>query len=198
MKIGFQIAGIIAALCAGVVFLYSCNNPFSTREPDPRNPGSTGAAIKPPNSPENVIDNLKASFEGLSIQDYLDVFNEDFQFNPDSEDSLEYEQDFVYGWNYENEMEFAQNFLQRNNFKPDIEGSPVEIFASYSYKPGQDMYQYNYKIFINLSEKTETYEGYSWLFLREDTEGKWSVYRWVDFRLRKSSLSWGVLRAQHI
>ena len=203
MKRNLSILFVSCVMLLLLLQLNSCNNPFSTREPD--KPGSEGAAIKPPKSPENVLDNLSASFEGLSIQDYLDVFSEDFEFNPDSEDSLEYEEIFVNGWNYERETEFAQNFLQRKNFKQDIESSPIDISPLYEYKPGQDMYEYDYHMFILESDSTVTnyyikleIEGRAWLYLREDTEGRWAIYKWVDFRLHPHSKSWGVLRAQNI
>ena len=182
--------------------LNSCNNPFTTR--DPEKPGSEGAAIKPPKSPENVLDNLEASFEGLSIQDYLDIFSEAFAFHPDSGDSTLFEEDFRYGWKYDKEELFANNFLQRNNFKEDIEGSPIDLSVKYEYKPGQDMYEYQYHMFILQADTTDTIynrieiEGLAWLFLSEDTEGKWSIYKWVDFRLRSDSFTWGILRALNI
>jgi len=184
------------ALLILLILFVSCNNPFNTREP--QNPGTEGVAIKPSNSPENVLYNLKASFEGLSIQDYLDVFSEDFVFHPDPDDSVGYEEDFKNGWDFERETEFANNFLQRQNFKSDIEGSPIELTPFYDYKAGQDMYDYTYDMFIVKKDTTVTVEGRAWLYLREDTEGKWSIYRWVDFRYRLNSMTWGVLRAKNI
>ena len=59
-------------------------------------------------------------------------------------------------------------------------------------------------MFILQADTTETInnrievEGMAWLFLNKDTEGKWSIFKWVDFRLRSDSLTWGVLRAQNI
>ena len=187
-------------LLALLFLINSCNNPFSTREPE--NTGGEGVAIKPSKSPENVLYNLEASFEGLSIQDYLNVFSEDFTFHPDLADSSEYEEDFRNGWNYEKEEIFANNFLQRRNFNEDIEGSPIDIFANYEYKPGQDMYEYEYTMFIIEGDSTKKVsreiEGWAWLYFRENNEGKWSIYQWVDFRKGVNSVTWGVLRAKNI
>ena len=183
-----------------VLICNSCNNPFSTREP--QKPGAEGAAIKPANSPENVLYNLEASFEGLSIQDYIDVFSEDFVFNPDPEDSLKYQEDFINGWDLEREKEFANNFLQRQNFTTHIEGNP--IFLDASIVPGQDLYEYRYNMFIVKADSTETgfysieIEGEAWLYFREDIEGTWTIYKWIDYRLQKNSVTWGALRAQNI
>ena len=185
-----------------LILINSCNNPFSSRKPD--DPGSEGAAIKPANSQDNVLYNLEASFEGLSIQDYLDVFSDDFVFNPDPEDSLKYEEDFINGWDLERETEFANNFLLRQNFTFDVEGVPIFLSPTYEYKPGQDMYELKYQMFIFKAGLTETdyerieIEGYAWLYFHEDNEGKWSIYKWVDYRLTSNSITWGALRAQYI
>ena len=183
-----------------VLLIGSCNNPFSTREPEKNT--SEGAAIKSPKSPENVLYNLEAAFEGLSIQDYLDVFSDDFVFHPDPEDSLEYEQEFGNGWDYEKETMFANNFLQKKNFAVGIEDSPIDIFANYEFKPGLNMYEYRYNMFIiegdSLRKDTQEIEGKAWLYLREDSEGKWAIYQWIDYRIRPSSITWGGLRAGNI
>ena len=200
MKKTFSIFFFSNIIMALVLIITYCNNPFSTREP--QKPGSEGAAIKPANSPENVLYNLEASFEGLSIQDYIDVFSDDFVFNPDPEDSLKYQEDFINGWNLEKEKEFANNFLQRQNFTSHIEGNPIYLDASI--EPGQDKYEYRYNMFILKADSTETdfykieIEGEAWLYFREDSEGNWSVYQWIDYRLHKNSVTWGALRAQNI
>ena len=179
----------------------TCNNPFATREPE--RPGTGGAAIKPANSPENVLYNLEAAFESLSIQDYLDVFTADFALHPDPEDSLAYEQEFASGWGIDRETTFANNFLLRQNFVT-VDGSPIEITSSYEFKPGGGYYEYHYQMFVPLADvlgegfETIEVEGYAFLFLREDGDGNWAVYDWLDHRIAASSITWSVLRAQHI
>ena len=192
----------IAAVIAGLMFtLSSCNNPFSTR--DPEDPGSEGAAIKPPNSPENVLYNLEASFEGLSILDYMSVFSEDFKFNPDPEDSLLYQEDFRNGWDYDKEDEFANNYLQRVNFTDHLEGKPI-FLDTISIVPGVDLYEFTYNMLIfeadstgGVSNRIEI-EGEAWLYFREDSEGKWYIHQWIDHRINSNSMTWGALRAQNI
>ncbi|MFC1511933.1 hypothetical protein ACFL5H_01910 [Candidatus Latescibacterota bacterium] len=184
-----------------VLAIFACNNPFQTRESE--KPGAGGVAIKPANTPENVLYNLEAAFENLSIQDYLDVFTDDFAFHPDPDDSLLYEQEFIGGWDVEKETMFANNFLLRQNFV-EVDGNPIELNASYEYMPGQEYYEYHYHMFIPLlaitggGYGTIEIEGYAFLYLREDDEGNWSVYGWEDHRLVSHSLTWGALRAQHI
>ncbi|MHB9029846.1 MAG: hypothetical protein ACYC9O_13850, partial [Candidatus Latescibacterota bacterium] len=74
----------------------ACNNPFSTRTPE--EPPAGGAIILPATSPEKVLHTLEESVKAGSIQDYLDVFSDDFAFAPDPGDSLANEQYFQSRW----------------------------------------------------------------------------------------------------
>jgi len=196
----------------------SCNNPFSTREAQKPDEIS-GVAIKPANSPENVLYNLKASFESMSIQDYLDVFTGDFVFNPDPDDSVLFVEDFRDGWGIEKERTYAENFLQR---KVTAE---LEFFTHmYEYKAGDDKYDYRYSIKVTAAadsavtgtasgkgtgivgntsgKEDDTYyvKGHAWLYLREDGEGKWRIYKWVELAnmIEGAFITWGVLRRSNI
>lgn len=192
--------GIACAIVIVAVICAACENPFATRDPEP--PATGGAAIRPATTPENVLANLEVSFESLSIQDYLDVFSDDFSFHPDPEDSLAYEQEFTSGWDLDRERIFANNLLIGQNFIP-VDGNPIEVTASYEYKPGPDMYEYHYQMFLPLVDQSEDgfrtieIEGYAFLYFSEDTEGNWTILAWEDHRLTARSQTWGVLRAQH-
>ena len=184
---------------SGLLIFYfialSCNNPFQTRIPEKPPPG--GAAIKPANSAENVLYNMRIAFDSLSIQDYLDAFSEDFIFIPDPEDSIEYENDFRTVWNKDRETEYATNLF--THVRSDSLGKrSVSIpISNYEYKPGEDMYEYNYVIELK-DAVTDTLRGRAWLYLKEYPDGKWYIYQWVDHRVQIYTNTWGVLRASYI
>ena len=191
----------VILITAAVSLIVSCNNPFSTRNPEAPDEIS-GAAIKPANSPENVIFNLRASFESFSIQDYKDVFSEDFTFNPDPDDSLLYEVVFRNGWGIEEEKIYVENYLQKANF------SEIEFLThSYEYRAGEDMFDYKYSILVfGVVDSTgaapatvsrQEIKGHAWLYLREDDEGRWRIYKWVEVAnmIEDAFITWGVLRA---
>ncbi|MBN1293261.1 MAG: hypothetical protein JXB48_15590 [Candidatus Latescibacteria bacterium] len=178
----------------------SCNNPFKTRTPvEP--PSGGGVAIKPANSPENVLYNMKIAFNNYSIQDYLDVFSEDFVFAPDTEDSIAYEDRFITSWDKNRESEFATNLFTKIRSDSLVDRSVEIILSSYEYKSGNDMYEYSYVI----EQKDETAEipvvtlrGRAWLYLREYPDGKWYIYMWLDRKVQLTTMTWGVLRALNI
>ncbi|MFC1693417.1 hypothetical protein ACFL1R_07925 [Candidatus Latescibacterota bacterium] len=201
----FNIYYMISVLIVLPLITCACNNPFSTREA--QKPEEGGVAIQPANSPENVLYNLEASFEVLSVQDYLDVFSEDFVFNPDPDDSVRFEQDFRNGWDFEKEKIFAENFLQKTSTS-----EIAKLGYKYEYKPGEDMYDllYSWTVFPpdstnanTLSEITKTpydVKGHAWIYLRENEEGKWKIYKWVERAnmIEGAFITWGVLRASNI
>ncbi|MFC1508959.1 hypothetical protein ACFL60_04625 [Candidatus Omnitrophota bacterium] len=184
---------ITAALFLALV---SCNNPFKTRTP--AEPTSGGVAIKPANTPENVLYNMRVAFEALSTQDYLDVFSEDFIFNPDTEDSIDYEQQFLSIWNKDREIDFANNFFIKVQADTLHNNSVTVTLFKYEYRPGQDMYEYDYEIDIYFMDELTTLNGRAWLFLREYDDGKWYIRQWVDHRYEINMDTWGWLRAENI
>ena len=98
---------------------------------------------------------------------------------------------------FEGGVEVGGNFVE-------VEGNPIEMTVTYEYKPGLELYEYHYQMFIPLLDVTGTnhttieIEGYAYLYFREDGDGNWSIYDWEDYRLVSSSHTWGALRAQHI
>jgi hypothetical protein len=189
-------------LTAALICVTACNNPFATR--DAQKPDTIGGdAIKPPNSAENVIYNLKTSFENMSIQDYLDVFSENFEFNPDPDDSLLYVEDFRGGWDIEKERMYAENFLQRNVTK-----ELTMVTHMYDYRAGDDLFDYRYSIYVFPAQDSTSVSsvfrykvsGHAWLYLREEEEGKWKIYKWVELENMKqgSFITWSVLRRSNI
>ena len=180
---------------AAVTAILSCNNPFSTRNVE-KPSDISGAFIKPANSPENVLYNLRATFESMSTQDFIDVFSEDFTFNPDPDDSLLYEVVFRNGWGYDEENTFAENFLL-NTVTSEIEFST----HTYEYKSGEDMYDYRYSIMIFPPDSTDinrtSIKGHAWIYLKENADGRWKIYKWVEITnmIEGAFYTWGVLRA---
>ncbi len=181
---------------------YACNNPFSTRDPD--KPDSVGGdALKSPNSPENIIDNLMISCKNVSSQDYLSLFTEDFVFNPSLDDSTRFEEDFRAGWGYDREQIFAENFLQKK-----VTDQISFTTHVYKYRSGDDSYEYTYSMDVfspvdstKVDAGIEKFRvsGYAWLYLKEDSEGKWRIYKWVEFEGMKENVydTWATLRRSY-
>jgi len=182
---------VIFGAALAVISLLSCNNPFSTRTP--QTPPQGGAVILPPTSPEKVLNNLVESVRTKSIQDYLDVFSDPFTFSPDPLDSLEYEQEFRSSWNRDRESAFVMNF-----FIPDSTFTiSLYTYSPPIYNPGDRMYKYWYKLTFGKEGSEEVTRGEAWLYFRENSEGKWSIYLWVDHQVQSGTRTWGAVRARY-
>ncbi len=187
--------GAILAIFTGLFLLTACNNPFSTRTPE--EPPESGAVFLPPTSPEKVLHNLQEAVGAKSIQDYLDVFSDDFTFAPDPGDSLSHEQYFRTPWNKDRESEYALNFFQQAQLDSTY-SFDLTTYAPSLYQPGEQMYTYHYLMsYGRPGELAEVY-GRAYLYFRENEEGRWNIYLWVDSRARKSSPTWGVLKTQYL
>lgn len=170
-----------------------CNNPFSTRTPE--KPTGGVADIRPAKEPEDVIHNLTVSFEGLVINEYLNVFSEDFIFNPDESDSIKYELEFADRWDKQAENIFAYNFFDTTVV--NLIEFPGDI-PDYEYHPESDSYEYNY--FIDITHRDNSYyyvQGRAYLYFRKNDEDMYEIIRWVDKKISPSIQSWGELRARY-
>jgi len=182
---------VIFGAALAVISMLSCNNPFSTRTP--QTPPQGGAVILPPTSPEKVLNNLVESVRTKSIQDYMDVFSDPFTFSPDPLDSLQYEQEFRSSWDHDRESAFVMNF-----FIPDSTFTILlDTYRTPEYNPGDRMYKYWYKLTFGREGNKEETRGEAWLYFRENSEGKWSIYLWVDNRAWHDKSAWGGVRARY-
>ncbi len=191
-----RIAPVLFALILGA----GCHNPFDTRTPEtPSDFG--GAAIKPASSAENVLYNLRVSFENLSLQDYLDVFGEDFRLHPDPDDSLAFEQDFRDGWDLEDERLYAEHF-----FQPQVTEEIAVLTHLAEYDAGEEFFDYIYSFDVIPADSTGTLpkvkvRGHAFLYFRENDDGIWKLVKWVELENMArdgSYITWAVLRRNHI
>ena len=104
----------------------------------------------------------------------------------------------IEGWGYEEETIFAENFLQKSVT------SLIEVYPSYDYEAGEDKYNYIYSMKVFPPDSTEVMptdvKGRAWIYLRENDEGKWKIYKWVELAnsIEDAFITWGILRATNI
>jgi hypothetical protein len=173
----------------------ACNNPFSTRTPE-EPPLEGGAAIQPATSPERVLNNLQESVRARSIQDYLDVFSDDFVFSPDPRDSLAWEQEYRTRWTKDRESDFALNFFQQAQ-QDSTFSMKLVTYAPSDYNSGERIYTFKYNITYGGQTIPEVkIYGIAWLYFRENAEGKWYIFLWVDHNAGNNFPTSGELRAK--
>ena len=190
-----RLFGVMAAM--GMSLWVGCN-PFTTRQPEPPETEKR-TPVRNPVSSIDVLYNLRATCENLSPTQYLETLSEDFVFVPDPEDSVNFSNAFPPGqvWDKARETVFAHNFLndrttqsiQFKNWPPDLVESSTD--------GRRHRYEYKYDVIIDhLRNAPKAIQGISDLFLREEEDGHWTLYRWRDERISAVARTWGELRAR--
>ena len=78
------------------------------------------------------------------------------------------------------------------------------MYPSYDYEAGEDKYNYIYSMKVFPPDSTEVVpmnvKGQAWIYLKENDEGKWKIYKWVELAnsIGGAFITWGILRATNI
>jgi len=181
----------------GLIFFFlissGCENPFKLREAEP--PTSGAISILEPVRSENVLKNLKVVHNMLSIDDYMDIFSQDFLFIPDPTDKNAYPEVFSQAqpWDRDREHEFIRRLFDR-----DIT-SYIAFDATYLLEEtgAVDRYSYSYSMsIIHNKDAPKQVEGRAEVYLKQDERRNWSIFRWEDERTEEEKSTWGELRAR--
>ena len=193
------------------------SSPFSTRLPEC--PSGGLLFLREPTTSENVVLNLRDSFEGFSPIQYVEQLSEDFLFAPELAGVELYREVFDLPpgydpdppdadtlWAREEERRFAFNLLDRKNFQNinisrwfDANQDEQRLDPD---DPGRETYIFDYIIDFTtqpgeqLEARVFEVRGRMQIDLAttSDETPAWSVRRWQDFREPSSELTFTELR----
>jgi len=190
---------MVVALAAGLLAV-SCGNPFTTREPEPPDAGSSN--FLDTSTIENVFKNLENSFRGRNVEVYIRSFVDTtrsqrrFEFEPDPGVAGSRPGTFI-GWAIQQERQYFSSMLQATT--PDsvlnlVMTGPFPEIRSESATATRD-----YVIIVNHSSQSGgprgEFTGQARFFLERDEFGDWSIYRWEDTKTGQDQPSWSELKA---
>jgi len=181
-----------------ILLLVGCKSIFSTRKPEP--PVTSQSSWVPPLNPDQVLINLENAISERNVENYIRCIvnssfsKRTFRFDPDPRVLADYPELFK-NWNRDKEEAVIKqafslvpidsvSFL---NFTEEIK----EIVASDS---AVFVRKYRLEFHHTQSNLPKVYEGQVEYWLAPDQRGEWSIYRWIDNGLAKSS-SWSFLKA---
>ncbi|MFQ5637839.1 MAG: hypothetical protein ACE5IR_07555 [bacterium] len=183
-------------LCA----LLSCENPFTTREPE--SPEQRTSNFIPPSTPEIVFVNLQIAIKERNVENYIRSFvdttrsSQSFSFIPDQGIAATNPGVFL-NWQLEDERRYVTNLLQvtpRDSI-PDLrfilEGSRSESSTSATFTQ-------NYTLVVRHTRQESNipteFRGQSRFMLEKNETGDWAIYMWEDFA-NDDNPSWSELKA---
>ncbi len=174
-------------------FSVSCRNPFAP--PEHKHQSDTQLSIKPPTTPENVINNLIYAMNNRDIEAYEDCLDEDYRYYsppifPDDLGSyLDWGRDYdvtiirrIFGLDpaYDKPgfeiiqftFDYGKPWIELGEDNP--EEHPDEDWVVF--KGTVDIYLYS-----DESKEHGHHVNQTMIYkLREDSEGNWTIVRWED------------------
>jgi hypothetical protein len=185
----------------GLLFLWGCTNPFTTREIEEPNLESSSDIFDQPINNEVVLNNFRYAIIQKNISNYMNCFvepslayNYTFKFIPDR--TLEAEKfrdwDITYERIYLNTV-----FNQSSNIS--LEFLDSIIYTNISQSPDSvQTNSFRYELRISFETEETVYTGLARMKLIKDTNALWAIYYWEDLKLADiESRSWSNLKANY-
>ncbi len=187
----------VLIVCSSILWL-SCGL-FKTR--DPEFP-TTGNETNPPaNTPDMLLQNFSAAIQQKNIQEYQKVFSDTstgtqtFLFIPTQTANARYNS-FFSTWTKEAEVECMRNIFSNIG----TASSPMLSFTNTNMIPYQSdsvFFSAKYTLFVSHKKTplTTTFHGNVELYMAQNRNKTWVVYKWRDIETNKDS-SWSELKGQ--
>ena len=179
------------------LLMAACENPFSTRTPEP--PEQNSSTFIPPTSPDVVFINLRVAIREKNVENYIRCFvdstrsNQRFTFVADPLAAFNHSE--LLSWDLRDERGYVVRLFQATpsdstRILTITNGSPTPD------GPDQATLSTNYTIIIEHTQQgTPTvYRGLSNFLLEKNQTGDWAIYRWSDFNTGVDP-SWSELKA---
>ncbi len=184
------------------LFLLSCTNPFSTREPQAPAFRSTPQPVNSlQNHPDSLLSKLKYAFQEKNINYYYDcladssLLHVEYSFVPQQNESYR-----LVGWTRQDEY----NYFNRLIGNSDIENLILQIYDRQDWvtvSASQDTMQtrFSYEIEIDFKLRKEYYRGQSIFKIVRSPQSLWYIYYWEDLKLGSDSAdsTWSTLKANY-
>ncbi|KPK89534.1 hypothetical protein AMJ80_09665 [bacterium SM23_31] len=186
---------IAAAL---LIFVFSCRNPFATREPEP--PAGQQATWVQPVSPEDVFENFKAAIKERNVENYLRCFGttetvrEGFIFVPEISVANNYQEVFT-DWGIVEERNYINHLF---NLLPADSVSSLILTDVSEFQYGDSVRTTKeYDLVAAHKNPTAPKEiiGRMDLSLRKGPNALWYIAYWADFKTADYPV-WSLLKAE--
>lgn len=166
--------------------LAACENPFSTRTPEP--PEQNKSTFIPPTSPDIVFVNLRVAIQEKNVENYISSFvdttrsSQRFIFVPDQRAVTNHPGVFDF-WQLEDERRYLSRLFQAA--PADSIRTLRFILENSSEGATQATFSQRYEFIVRHSRQGQNiptvYRGQCNFMLEKNQTGDWAIYRWEDF-----------------
>ncbi len=182
------------AFCVIVILLGACDL-FSTREPEI--PLEGAGTFEQPDTPDQVIENIRNAVAELNAQNYRRSFAEGFTFEPTA--SAEARDPSIWtGWSVQEEESYFRAMVQAARLTSGNEVRLTEENLS-AVNPNLFTFDASYVLTVNhrSQDLSATLQGRLVWTLSQGDDGLWRITEWTDRELGDAA-SWSDLKAEFI
>lgn len=179
-------AAVLFVCITFLVCSYSCDI-FQTREPEA--PSQSNSTFNPPVNPEIVINNLQFAVQEFNIDNYMRCFSDplwrQYEFIASQEARANYPSVFSQ-WNLESERRYFQNLGTPGSASPYLTFTNQQTLTVSS---DSVIYNMNYTLFFphRRTNVPQLVQGNMQIHLGTDSQRRWSIYQWQDFKTTSDS-----------
>ncbi len=185
--------GFIVSLVAALSLLAGCSL-FDTREPE--QPIAEGGTYLQPDTPEQVVENIRSAVSELNTLNYRRSFSDEFSFEPTA--TAVANNPIFSGWSVTNEEQYFSALssaarFSTNSFLELTDAGPTPVSERLS------VVDSSYRLTVNHNRPdipTEVSGQLRWE-LEQGQDGLWRLVRWTD-REVGSDPSWSDLKAAFV
>lgn len=185
---------VIVSLIAGPLILTGCDV-FSTREPVP--PLEDAGTFGQPDTPDQVIENIRNAISELNAQNYRRSFADGFEFGPTASAAAR-DPSIWTGWGAQDEESYFRAAVQAARLTSGNELRFNETTLS-AITPDRFSYEAGYVLTLNhrRPDLDTALQGRLVWTLEQDEDGLWRITEWIDRELGDAA-SWSDLKAEFI
>lgn len=195
MRRGRRVPGLAtgitwATVCAVLVTVPSCKNPFQTGKPE--FPGGVQVNYPQPTSPVNVLEIVRLALGAKDNPKYLEQLAPDFEFFPDQvQAQTEAFRNFPAAWHYAQEEAYLAGLFSNAD---SLSLSWSDVFTRPEGNSAHVTATYNLAVRTAGGAVTH-YRGQAEIVMQQ-AAGLWSIEVWQDLVVNNDDTTWGLLRAQ--
>lgn len=181
--------------------VWTCTNPFSTRNPEEPETGSDRPSVNLQNDPDSLLSKLRQSFILKNVTYYQECLADSFQVNksllfiPDNR-----EMDRLGNWDLSDETNYFNNLINAQDL--ETIGINFDDHSDWIQTPTSSdtlQVQFSYQIDVQFRTKSENYQGRSLIKILRSSTSLWYIFHWEDFKLTSNEQSdtWSTLKANY-
>ena len=194
---------ILPGLSIFIILVFSCTNPFATRNPEQPNPDKNSDIFDQPISYEIVLSNLRYALIQKNLDHYMNCLIDTtmmpgmvYKFIPDQSAQIER---FIH-WGLSDEQNYLRNvFTNSNTISFEFVDKDITFNSITTSEDSVQTSLFRYELRV-MFDSSIIYSGKARMKLVKNANSLWAIYFWEDQRddtITDNRNTWSTLKATY-